>query len=397
MAGTYTRWYREGTVKLVTGSASVVGTNTFWLTAGLNPGDIFSVDGVADYEIASIADNTHLTLKTAFNGSSADESTYHIVRNFTAHVPSQIASQLTELYSDLSRYWDQDTQTLHGKSAYEIAKLHGYSGTEAQWLESLKGAGEIVTLNDRTNILTYNNAGAHNSIYRGKNLGTAITAAQIAAVRNGTFTDIYPGDYWSLPIDGTTTAYVVGCNVNHRLTQGNVKNHVLLWLRNSSWNFSINDTDNVEGGFLNTKMYTEHFPYMLAKINEVIPDEYILPFLEEVSDSINSSNNVAHYTAINNNLTNNTGLKIGLPSYTNIMGLPSSNLSYRIAGNNPDWPLFRLNPSFRMQMIHHWLNESCSVGSWTILSWDFMRYGIAASTAAISNNPVLACPYIHIG
>lgn len=26
-----------------------------------------------------------------------------------------------------------------GKSAYEIAVLHGYSGTEEQWLESLKG------------------------------------------------------------------------------------------------------------------------------------------------------------------------------------------------------------------------------------------------------------------
>ncbi len=395
MAGTYTRWYRKGTVKLVTGSTSVVGTNTFWLTAGLNPGDIFSVDGVADYEIASIADNTHLTLKTAFNGSTVDESTYHIVRNFTAHVPSQIASQLTELYNDLTRYWDQDTQTLHGKSAFEIAVEEGFTGTKAQWLESLKGGGEIVTLNDRTNILTYNNAAAHNSYYRGKNLGTAITAAQIAAIRNGTFTDIYPGDYWNLPIDGTTTAYVVGCSSNHRLAYH--KPHVLLWLRNSSWNFSINDTDNVEGGFLNTKMYTEHFPYMLAKINEVIPDEYILPFLEEVSDSINSSNNVDHYTVIDNNFTNHTGVKIGLPSYTNIMGLPSSNLSYRIAGNNPDWPLFRLNPTMRFYMVFQWLNESWSVKSWGSLNWEFTRYGFAASTTTNQLGGILACPYIHIG
>ena len=29
--------------------------------------------------------------------------------------------------------------TLHGKSAYEIAVINGFSGTEAEWLESLKG------------------------------------------------------------------------------------------------------------------------------------------------------------------------------------------------------------------------------------------------------------------
>lgn len=28
-----------------------------------------------------------------------------------------------------------------GKSAYEIAKEHGFTGTEAEWLESLKGTG----------------------------------------------------------------------------------------------------------------------------------------------------------------------------------------------------------------------------------------------------------------
>ena len=33
-------------------------------------------------------------------------------------------------------------------------------------------------------------AGAHNSIYRGKNLGTSVTAAQYAAIKAGTFDDM---------------------------------------------------------------------------------------------------------------------------------------------------------------------------------------------------------------
>lgn len=35
----------------------------------------------------------------------------------------------------------QGRQGEDGKSAYEIAKEHGFTGTEAEWLESLKGPG----------------------------------------------------------------------------------------------------------------------------------------------------------------------------------------------------------------------------------------------------------------
>ena len=40
------------------------------------------------------------------------------------------------------------------------------------------------------------NAGFHNSIYRGKNLGTEVTAAQYAAISAGTFDGMFIGDYW---------------------------------------------------------------------------------------------------------------------------------------------------------------------------------------------------------
>lgn len=33
----------------------------------------------------------------------------------------------------------QNTETLNGKSAYEIAKEHGFPGDEEQWLASLQG------------------------------------------------------------------------------------------------------------------------------------------------------------------------------------------------------------------------------------------------------------------
>lgn len=47
-------------------------------------------------------------------------------------------------------------------------------------------------------LLLFNNAGAHNAIYRGKSLGSTVTTAQYAAIKAGTFDDLYIGDYWTI-------------------------------------------------------------------------------------------------------------------------------------------------------------------------------------------------------
>ena len=228
---TYTRWYRDGSVTLTKGSNAVVGVNTYWLTAGLNPGDIFKIDGV-DYEIVSITDNTHLTIAGNYAGTTGSDKAYAIVRNFTATMPSKIASQTAELLGDFAKYVDTDMQTIHGKSAYQIACEHGYvgtesqwvadleglsayevaqrngySGTEAQWLESLKANNEWSTLNSRTEPMTWwDSAALHNSVFRGKNLGSTFTAAQQAAIYNQNFKDLWLGDYWSTSAGTVTIA-----------------------------------------------------------------------------------------------------------------------------------------------------------------------------------------------
>lgn len=46
--------------------------------------------------------------------------------------------------------------------------------------------------------LLFSNAGAHNAIYRGKSLGSTVTTAQYAAIKAGTFNDLYIGDYWTI-------------------------------------------------------------------------------------------------------------------------------------------------------------------------------------------------------
>lgn len=51
-------------------------------------------------------------------------------------------------------------------------------------------------LNSLSDMLGTQNAGFHNSIFLGRNLGTSVTAAQFAAISSGTFDDLFVGDYW---------------------------------------------------------------------------------------------------------------------------------------------------------------------------------------------------------
>ena len=99
-----------------------------------------------------------------------------------------------------------------------------------------------------------NNAGAHNSIYRGKNLGTSVTTKQYTDISNGTFEDMYIGDYWT--IDGVN--YRIAA-FNYYMQKGDTAttvNHITLVPDTLLYNHVMNDTNITTGGYMGSKMYT---------------------------------------------------------------------------------------------------------------------------------------------
>ena len=103
--------------------------------------------------------------------------------------------------------------------------------------------------------LLFNNAGAHNAIYRGKNLGTSVTTAQYNAIKAGTFDDLYIGDYWV--INGVTWRiaafdYYLRCGDTDLTTH-----HAVIVPDSSLYNHVMNDTNTTDGGYVGSKMYTE--------------------------------------------------------------------------------------------------------------------------------------------
>lgn len=76
--------YIEGTIAVVNGDATVVGTGTLFLTE-VSPGDIFVKDGdIPHYIVASITDNFNLELTGNYGGLTDPVGTYSISRDFTS-------------------------------------------------------------------------------------------------------------------------------------------------------------------------------------------------------------------------------------------------------------------------------------------------------------------------
>ena len=103
--------------------------------------------------------------------------------------------------------------------------------------------------------LLFNNAGAHNAIYRGKSLGSSVTTAQYSAISAGTFDDMYIGDYWTIGgVNYRIAAF------DYYLNCGNTsctKHHVVLVPDTCLYNHVMNDNNITTGAYVGSKMYTE--------------------------------------------------------------------------------------------------------------------------------------------
>lgn len=103
--------------------------------------------------------------------------------------------------------------------------------------------------------LLFNNAGAHNAIYRGKNLGSSVTAAQYEEIAAGTFEDMYIGDYWTIGgVNYRIAAFDYYLNCGDTNTTAH---HVVLVPDTNLYSHVMNDTNITTGAYVGSKMYTE--------------------------------------------------------------------------------------------------------------------------------------------
>ena len=105
------------------------------------------------------------------------------------------------------------------------------------------------------------------NIFRGKNLGSVVTDAQKTAIQDGTFKDLFIGDYWV--INGITWRiadmdyfYQVG-DYAHAFT----KHHLVMIPDEILYSYVMNDSATTNGGYVGSKMYTTGLEQAKTAIN----------------------------------------------------------------------------------------------------------------------------------
>lgn len=96
----------------------------------------------------------------------------------------------------------------------------------------------------------------HRNVFRGKNLGTSVSTAQLAAIQAGTFEDLWLGDYWV--INGVNWRIV---DFDYWYDQGDTRftNHHLVIMPDSKlYMTQMNDTATTDGAYIGSTMYTSN-------------------------------------------------------------------------------------------------------------------------------------------
>lgn len=221
--------------------------------------------------------------------------------------------------------------------------------------------------------LTYDNAGAHNSIYRGKNLGTTVTEEQWEAISSGTFTDLYIGDYWVIGgVNWRIAAfdYYLNCG-----DTSFTKHHAVIVPDTCLYSAQMNTTNVTTGAYKGSAMYTANLTQAKSTINSAFGSSHVL------SHRIYLSNATSNGRASAGEWTDSTvdlmceHMVYGSGIFSPVSDGSNVPNNYRV--EKGQLPLFALEPSRICNRDTWWLRDVIT----------------AAYFAFVYNNGIAACNY----
>lgn len=122
------------------------------------------------------------------------------------------------------------------------------------------------------------------NIFRGKNLGTAFTAAQKAEIKAGTFKGFFVGDYWHI---GDRVWRIA--DINYWLNSGDTScttPHLVIMPDTYLYTAQMNETNITTGGYVGSKMYRENLENAKTLINAAFGAANILTHREYLTNAV---------------------------------------------------------------------------------------------------------------
>lgn len=182
-----------------------------------------------------------------------------------------------------------DSASAAAGSASAASEAASSASADATAAESAKTAAETAATNaenaaERAEALVYSGAGAHNSVYRGKDLGASVTAEQYAAIAAGTFDDLYIGDYWT--IGGVTYRIAAFDYYLHTGDTPCTDHHAVIVPDSGMYEAAMNDSSTTEGGYYGSKLRTSGLEPAKATISSAFGADHILTHRQLLSNAV---------------------------------------------------------------------------------------------------------------
>ena len=200
-------------------------------------------------------------------------------------------------------------------------------------------------------------AGAHNSIYRGKYLGSAVTDSQYAAIADGTFNNLFIGDYWTINgINYRIAAF------DYYLGTGDVvciTHHATIVPDDCLYNYVMNDSLTTENAYAGSKMRNSGLESAKSMINDAFGSAHILSHRVFLQNATTDG-----YASAGGEYDSTVELMSELNVYgCNIFGGASSGASvpFNYTYDKTQYPLFAFRPDAIPNGTPYWLRDVVSV------------------------------------
>ena len=143
-------------------------------------------------------------------------------------------------------------------------------------------------------------AEAHNAMWGGRDITAAFNNGTVSAnIANGTFRDIFPGDYITKQVTISGTTYTVNwviTDCDYWINKGDnttytTAHHVAIVPQQPIFNAKMNSTNTTEGGYAGSEMYKKIIPACATGIVNAFGSGHILTFRDSITNTVD--NNVA--------------------------------------------------------------------------------------------------------
>lgn len=253
-----------------------------------------------------------------------------------------------------------------------VLLIHDGNGVKQISAANLKKdvKGLIDTAQAMINAIATTGAGAHNAIYRGKSLGSAVTEAQWAAIKAGTFEDMYIGDYWTI---GGVVYRIAAFDYYYRAGDTDMTtHHVTLVPDANMYTHVMNDTNITTGAYVGSKMYTEGLTQAKTTINSAFGEAHVLnhrQYLQNATTNGYASGGSWYDSTVELMTEQNVyGGKI----FSNIQNGTALADSYTV--DKSQYPLFAFRPDMIFNRQWFWLRDVVSASYFALVFTD----GLAA-------------------